>query len=585
MSQVVHKVTAKVTALSLIPTTSVIPNCFMLAITQKFLVACATMMGLSATHTQAQPPAQLTHIAAANPKAAGFAAPNILSAELEQIVWANGAMKLENPTALIGFYGYNNDGPHVPAPGAVQAPGSNVEASKTEPDKNTYLILHEQTGPDSNYDYGSHFLFQGHEGGKRGYITRINLDADGAHRITLMADKDVNDKSLPAFDGSTWYPWAQVLLFTAEAGKNVGVWQATASYPSVVEDISGILGRGGYEGIQPDSDGNLWIVEDVSGKAGTANKNAKQPNSFIYRFIPKNKHDLRAGGKLQALQVASKRHAGPIVFNPADPDGDIFSDDIKDLHTYGVTFDTRWVVIHDTDVEGFAPFDANAAAKLKKATPFKRPENGIFRPGTAFGEFYFTETGDKNKNTEAGVDFGGFGGIFKISQKDPSSDSGRLTIFYKSDIAHTGFDNIAFWSKNKVIVVEDAGDSLHTQRNALDSAYLFDMNTDYAKQVNQPIRILAQGRDPSATIDSALNDAHSANGFQNDGDNEITGIHISDGDPTAYGILGAKNPRPFRDGWRVFYTQQHGDNITYEIIPARQLHPSSRHEWNDHDAD
>jgi hypothetical protein len=82
-----------------------------------------------------------------------------------------------------------------------------------------------------------------------------------------------------------------------------------------------------------------------------------------------------------------------------------------------------------------------------------------------------------------------------------------------------------------------------------------------------------------------LNDGHPENGFQNDGDNEITGIHISDGDPTVHGILGAKNPHPFRNGWRVFYTQQHGDNITYEIIPARQLHPSSRHEWNDHDAD
>jgi hypothetical protein len=32
------------------------------------------------------------------------------------------------------------------------------------------------------------------------------------------------------------------------------------------------------------------------------------------------------------------------------------------------------------------------------------------------------------------------------------------------------------------------------------------------------------------------------------------------------GILGAKKPKPFNDGWRVFYTQQHGDNITYEII-------------------
>jgi hypothetical protein len=27
-------------------------------------------------------------------------------------------------------------------------------------------------------------------------------------------------------------------------------------------------------------------------------------------------------------------------------------------------------------------------------------------------------------------------------------------------------------------------------------------------------------------------------------------------------LLGAKVPLPFRDGWRVFYTQQHGDNVT-----------------------
>jgi hypothetical protein len=139
-------------------------------------------------------------------------------------------------------------------------------------------------------------------------------------------------------------------------------------------------------------------------------------------------------------------------------------------------------------------------------------------------------------------------------------------------------DNIAFWSKNKLVVVEDAGDSLHTQRNALDSAYLFDLHTDYSQGSNQPIRILAQGRDASATIDSLLSEASS-------GDNEITGIHVSDGDATVHGILGAKNPRPFRDGWRVFYTQQHGDNITYEIIPAKQLHISNRHEWDDRGAD
>ncbi len=37
------------------------------------------------------------------------------------------------------------------------------------------------------------------------------------------------------------------------------------------------------------------------------------------------------------------------------------------------------------------------------------------------------------------------------------------------------------------------------------------------------------------------------------------------GDPTIFGVLGAKPPTPFRSGWRVFYTQQHGDNTTWEI--------------------
>lgn len=535
-------------------------------------MASAIMTGLSVGYTQAQTRAPLSNVPAANPATAGFIAPNILSQELEQIVWANGATKLENPTALIGFYGYNNDGLHMAIPGAVQVSGGTIEASKTEPDKNTYLILHGQTGPDSDYDYGSRFLFQGHEGGKQGYITRINLEADGAHRVTLMADKDIDGKPLPAFDGSTWYPWAQQLLFTAEAGKNGGVWQATANYPSAVEDISGIVGRGGYEGIQADAHGNLWIVEDAGGRAGAVNKNARQPNSFIYRFVPKNKQDLKGGGKLQALQVASKRHVGPIIFNPDDPDSDILSLDVKDLHSYGVTFDAKWIDIHDTDVDGIAPFDANAAAKIKQATPFKRPENGVFRPGTGFREFYFTETGDTNKDTEAGADFGGFGGIFKLSQKNGSSDSWRLTIFYKSDVAHTGFDNIAFWSKSKFVVAEDAGDRLHTQRNALDSAYLFDADTDYTNPAIQPVRILAQGRDPSATFDSPLANGRPDNGFQNDGDNEITGIHISDGDASVHGILGARNPRPFREGWRLFYTQQHGDNVTYEIVPAQRIY-------------
>jgi hypothetical protein len=504
---------------------------------------------------------ELTPVPAANPKAPGVVAPNVLSVELAEVVRAQGAMPLENPASPAKFYGYNDDRPNM-----VPLPGSNAEASKTEPDKNTYLVLRGQRGADPHYDYGTHFLFQGHEAGVggRGSITRINLDADVAHRVTLMATTDVNGAPLPTFDGSTWYPWARRLLFTAELGNRGGVWQATLEVPSRVEDVSGALGRGGYEGIQPDADGNLWIAEDVGGRTGVINTHARQPNSFIYRFVPYDPRDLKAGGRLQVLAVKSKAHAGTIVFNSASADADILSQDIRDLHTYGNAFTTSWVTIHDTATDGATPFDANALAR-GKGTPFKRPENGMFRPGTRFGEFYFTETGDTNALTEAGSAFGGFGAIFKVAQRRPSDDQGTLTLFFLGDIDHTAFDNLAFWTKDKLVAVEDRGDGLHTQHNALDSGWMFDARVDYGNPANQPVRILAQGRDPSATIDSSL---LGTPGFQNDGDNEITGIHVSDGDPTAGGILGAKNPHPFDGTWRVFYTQQHGDNVTWEIIPS-----------------
>ena len=63
-------------------------------------------------------------------------------------------------------------------------------------------------------------------------------------------------------------------------------------------------------------------------------------------------------------------------------------------------------------------------------------------------------------------------------------------------------------------------------------------------------------------------------GNGNDGDNEITGAHISDGDPTVKGLIGTKEPQflspdgKAHDGWRFFWTQQHGDNATYEVINA-----------------
>ncbi len=150
--------------------------------------------------------------------------------------------------------------------------------------------------------------------------------------------------------------------------------------------------------------------------------------------------------------------------------------------------------------------------------------------------------------------------MFRLTQDSPEANSGRLSLFYKCDQAHAGFDNVTFLSRNQVTFVEDPGDTLHSQRNALDSGYALDTRTDYSQPGTHPLRWLAEGRDASATIDSANG------GFgKNDGDNEITGVHVSNGDPSMKGILGAVVPDLGSGTWRWFYTQQHGDNPTYEV--------------------
>jgi hypothetical protein len=526
----------------------------------------------------------LTGLPSANPRVAGLTTPTVLSPELAQVVRAQGSMPVENPRDGVGYYGYDsvdNSPPLLP----TLVNGSLVEAHKTEPDKNLYLVLKGQTGPDASYDYGTHFLFQGHESStasSAGYVTRVNLDADPAHRVTLLATRD-QAGVLPPFDGITYDPFNGKLLLTAEAGcaSTAGVWTGDPSYAPTrtLTNVSGIFGRAGYEGAQVAGDGSIWLVEDAGGAPvtvdGSATK-AKQPNSYVYRFLPVDKADLTLGGRLQALQVVSARTGQPLTATSLTP----FGDEIADLHTYGRSFTTRWVTVHDTGVQGFESFCALDAARAAGATPFKRPENGVFRPGSGFSDFYFTETGDTDRRSPANDSsrttdssvaapdnrYGGLGGVFHLAQSSPSADTGTLTLAVKGDLAHTAFDNLAFLTGHLLAVVEDAGDTLHGQRNALDSGYLYDVSLPAPPAV----RFLKEGRDPSATLDAALA-AAGAPGFSNDGDNEVTGIHVSDGDPTVHGLLGATVPVPFAAGWRVFWTQQHGDNTTYEVLLANAL--------------
>lgn len=320
---------------------------------------------------------------------------NVLAEGFSLKVIAHGSNPLENPSGIITRFGYLDDFPPQP-----------VEATKTEPDENTYLVFdHNPGGPTQGYEYGRHFLFQGHENSNDlAYVTRINLDViDPAHRITLLTPVGQDGKThFNSIDGSTWNPFTQELLFTQERGANGGVIEITPDWPPRVRIFYGILGRAGYEGIHPDNRGNLLLIEDVGGASVNVDpadpsspKAARNPNSFVYRFLPYNPSDLSVGGKLQALQVWI--NGQPVTFVAVDlshPSGDVFSENQLKLHTRGTSWPVRWVTVHDTAVDGTSDFDANATAKSAGATPFKRPENAQFLPGSGFNTFFFDATGD-----------------------------------------------------------------------------------------------------------------------------------------------------------------------------------------------
>src|SRR5262249_20762150 len=161
-------------------------------------------------------------------------------------------------------------------------------------------------------------------------------------------------------------------------------------------------------------------VEDIGGSRPAATPQSRVPNSFLYRFVPKSLDSLKAG-ELPVLQVTSLITGTPIPFQSTNA----ATAAIGDLHTHRKSFAASWRAIHDTDVDGTAPFVANTLAKTKNVgTPFKRPENGQFRPGSNFQEFYFDETGDTDSRTQVGAPFGGFGSIMKLSQNAPSADTG-----------------------------------------------------------------------------------------------------------------------------------------------------------------
>ena len=468
---------------------------------------------------------------------------------------ARGTDPLENPISSYTTYGYLDDN------------ADPLARTRTEPDQNTYLVTASNPGgPTAGYDYGTHFLIQGHENGaNKALLTRINLDVtDPEHRITLLSGADRAGLSgLSSIDGSIYDPFNGQLLFTSEAGNSGAVISTSLRWTGTdapdLHFLDGSMGRAGYEGVVPDSLGNIYLVEDTGGSntvdAGTTTK-VKQPNSYVFRFVPTHRADL-SEGRLEALQVSVD--GTPMSFHdravdPAGARDDALGEPIRRLHS-GETLDAKWVTVHDTATDGTASFDANALARSAGATPLKRPENGKFVPGTDFKSFVFTETGDTDKDAglyPGAAARGAWGAFLRVDMPEAGAETGTVKTVELGDETHNSFDNITFLDADTFLTTEDRGDTLHQQEGVLDSVWSFDLTKSYADINADAKRLVALGRDPES-----LNSQHV--------DNEPTGIWVSDGSTTQAGLLGATDPAE-QSGVRIFLTQQHGQNNTYEIV-------------------
>ena len=123
------------------------------------------------------------------------------------------------------------------------------------------------------------------------------------------------------------------------------------------------------------------------------------------------------------------------------------------------------------------------------------------------------------------------------------------------------------WTRRRCWPTEDRGDTLHQQLDTLDSIWSFDITKSSGDINADAKRMVALGRDPEAIAAPAEN-------------NEPTGIFVSDGDTGKHDLLGTDDPSE-EPGVRIFFTQQHGLNKTYEIVGARRDKHDRDHDGQD----
>ena len=219
-------------------------------------------------------------------------------------------MALENPSGANTFYGYDGTEPAL-----VPLPGHHVEAQKTEPDKNTYLCCHgpARRRPDLRL---RHALPVPGPRARHARATSpaINLDADAAHRVTLLADTDVDGAAAAGDRRLDLGPVRPAAALHDRGRQRPAACSRPRSTSLEGARTSGAsLGRGGYEGIQNDAVGNVCIVEDIGGGRHGRHTRQGARTASSTGSCPTNTSRPDAGRQAAGAAGRSRSQRRPIV--------------------------------------------------------------------------------------------------------------------------------------------------------------------------------------------------------------------------------------------------------------------------------
>lgn len=129
----------------------------------------------------------------------------------------------------------------------------------------------------------------------------------------------VQDETYDALDGIRWTPWNTVVFAEEKAGGRFFEIRLNEDMMSAAEVIDHpAVGRLAHEGIDIDSDGNVYVVDEHRGRSSGCN-GVTPCGGGVYKFVPDNFGDLSTGS-LYVLKVTGPDGTGQGEWvGPIDP--------------------------------------------------------------------------------------------------------------------------------------------------------------------------------------------------------------------------------------------------------------------------